>query len=648
MRRASPIPRDRSGLWDAETERLLLGTGLVAAFQASDAFAMRGCGNGLVALEWTALDRSGLQRSVRIDLDAEGRAAECARPFVHWSAIPMARSHVVVAPDILTFIALRHASRTESIFPFVVVTPVGGLPADWSDLRYWEFDRVTVLSNGLAAPSRIVRLLADRRVPHVGVIAPPGGDTWLRWAVGRACVGHDDLSALETTALPVGAFDHVRIRRRDGADWLRRTCRMADAEGRLCRVATVEGPQPSDVALLVVRSDRTSAVVSTSAASGGLNARSADWTAAAAAAFLDGAAPPSPEDVGRMLHGLLAPVVGGGRSLRILSAFVALTYVHQAAEELPVVLVRGGSASERLALRRLLAAVCHGAVVASRCRAMQLARILDAGDGTLLLDEPGPLCGPSGPTEFGRLLADGAVRGASAYTRVSDRHGLRTLDVFGPKLVLTAAGTAAGLAVAVETLDLATSGAIAADVHPPVAVQAARDALYAWAMCFHASGRGVKAPDGLLEMLAEELHGAEQDQPGDGLPTVGLQPVRQAEPTPMDEMDVVLDVVGSGGYAAMIQVMLEIAVRGGDPATFSPERVGRRIATHRRIDAAAPVERRRLLGQISRIYPLADVGRERDAASAFRFCLDRGCGECRYDKVCESVAPALRKRKRSL
>lgn len=626
----------------------LEASGSKSTFGEGSPFKLRDLPDGRLALEWTTLDRTGISQRVRADIDARTYGVAPHRPFAHWSEVPTPRSHVIVVPDILTFVAIVPARRLESIAPFVLVAQVGGAPPEtWFDRSYWGFEKVTLFSDGFFHPSGLIRHLAERDVPNVGVAAPPGGGTWRDWAGGQRRLHHDAFAGIEQSALPVSAFADLPAQRRDGIERLRRRCRTLDDAGRLCRILEIDscGQVPAHTRL--VRSDRTSALVPRQAPSN--DADVPPWRTPSLATFLDECFAPSDADVGRALREIVGPLVHEDlRAMRMITSFIALTYVHQACAELPVVLVRDGHMDARHALRRVLAQLCCSPVVISRVRAHQLARVLDASDGTLLLDEPGPLCGPRGPTEIGRLLVDGAVRGASTFTRVSDRHGLRTLDVFGPKLVLAAGGSAVGLSGVFETIDMPQQAAGSAAVSPDVAANV-RDALHAWAMRFHVQLTGIPA-DRILPTIAEALHGC-----GDAVSAIEpgavlLRPVAELERSPADEMEDVFDAVGSIGHVAMIQVMLEIASRGLDPDAFSPERVGRWIAAHPRVDRDAPVERRRLHGQISRIYPLigATADADADATSAFAFCLERACEDCRYETVCGGAYPDLHRRKRGI
>jgi len=105
-----------------------------------------------------------------------------------------------------------------------------------------------------------------------------------------------------------------------------------------------------------------------------------------------------------------------------------------------------------------------------------------------------------------------------------------------------------------------------------------------------------------------------------------------------------------GGCLSLLQLMFEVALRGGVGADYSPERVGRWLVTSGLLEPEAPVTRRRLYGQISRLYELRREGASGDAAPSgnpFAFCVETSCDGCRYARVCPSIAPGMSSRKRS-
>lgn len=658
---ARPASRPSAHLIDKVADRWVRSLGLDTAFTRSGGFRAREVSQDTIRLEWVALERMAGYRQVSAEVSLESGMITVDRPFSHWSDLPSARSRVLIVPDILTFIALSKAINSESVFPFVMVTPVTGLrtPPEWLDLRYWDFKSVTVLSDKLSNPMPVFNFLANQGLKNLGIMSPTGAATWRSWALGRR-VRYSDFAAVEGMALPACAFTPTAIEDVSTLGQLRRGLRTLDGEGRLCRL--VSGWRSSsgltrEDQIATVRSDRTYSAIAARPRRlinrfAPPQVRDADghWALHSIATFLDdGAAPTSPE-IGRQLLDLILPFVSGElAAARSLAAYVALTYVFPGIGELPLLVVHGGGPSERLALRRLLANVLFQPTVVARNRALQLARIADAGSGVLVLEEPGPVCGPSGPTELGRFLESSLVRDASSYTTVTTRYGLRKLDVFGPKIVISANEIAAGLACSAEIVQMpqGVSSATISKSHN----DSVRDALHVWSMrSFKAlqSACVDKHAGEMMRIVAQELFGSVPMPPLDTAttsqaPTPAPQPRQRA---PNEVMDDVMAACGSNGYLSMVQVMLEIALRGANGPHLSPERVGRWVTTHASIDASRLIERRRLYGQISRIYPLESCSHERrDITAAFEFCTNRVCGECRYDSVCATTFPGMQDRK---
>ena len=656
----APAPGARPPLAQTAALSWARSMGLQALFASGEGYLVRDLRSGVVRLEWAAVERTVGNRPVFADVEIASGAVTSSRSFAHWSGPPTAQSHVLVAPDILTFLLLRQATVGESIWPFVIVAPVPGsdLPPEWSDQRYWGFERITILSDTLSHPSPTLPLAAEMALPNAGVATPPFGVSWRAWASGTRRVGYSEFKGIERGALPVASFG---VERGNGdPDWLRRRCHLLDDEGRICRLAYVDWPGGGGLRSghrpIVVRSDRTYASVAAPpiGASRGSTAKPAlGWSSDAAAAFVNGAAPMSATDIGEWMASLFDKHVGNAASARMLSACVALTYLFPLFPELPVLLVRAGTPVSRLATRRLLTALCHQPSMVTRTRAAQLARIADAGGAVMIMDEPGPLCGPHGPTEVGRFLEACTLPDTSSYQALTSRHGLRPLEVFGPRIVVMAQGSAAGLACAVTTIDLSATEAetVAIDLER---CDQLRNALNHWSLAASAKlldRAGCLDGQRVLPMLAQELFGNvattcprhKTEEPR--LPAVAAPP----EPTPTQLMEDVLAACGRAGHVAMIQVMLEIALRGAGGEALSPERVGRWLSSHPKIDQQRAISRRRLHGQISRIYPLiAGNGQPSDASEAFGFCADRPCGGCRYEQVCPVTFPELRRRKQAL
>jgi hypothetical protein len=227
------------------------------------------------------------------------------------------------------------------------------------------------------------------------------------------------------------------------------------------------------------------------------------------------------------------------------------------------------------------------------------------------------------------------------------------LEIFGPKIVMLAQGTAAGLACAAATVEISSDEGSTGAICPDACARL-RDALYHWAMETFSGLRDKALGLGasrVLPLLTRELFGAAATlvhSDGAEQPAAATVAV-PVEASPKQLMEDVLAGCAGGTHLSLMQIMLEIALRGGDGDALSPERVGRWLSSHPKVDAHRPVERRRLYGQISRIYPLVVRDEEAgDAIDAFEFCKTRECRGCRYEQVCPVTFPELRRRKQLL
>jgi hypothetical protein len=646
---ASAAVLERARIWAREN-------GLQAILHASMTVVEDPSGASDFHLAWKALERNGGRSSVSVGIS--GNLVTTSRAFAQWSDLPTPESDVLVVPDILTFLRWSDAISHRDVAPFVLVAPGDrhAVPPEWHDADYWRFASVTVLADDVLDPSAAMLALSVLGDDHIGVAPPPLGLTWSAW--GANCeLGAESFQAILDRSSRARSFQRI-VQHNAAQDFRSCTKRDLDACNRLCRMVPVEDGEDIDgYRQIVVRSDRTCAPVLALTSRAGTQTRyrrdmqNVAWTEKSVDGFLRGESVVG-QGLGDRISEQLRPHFGADlASLRRLAAFIALTYVYQALDELPLIVVRGGAPFSRLAMRRTAASLCFSSTVTARVRAAQLARIADAAPGTLILDEPGALCGPGGSTEIGRFLENGLVRDASAYTSMSGASALRPLDVFGPKLVFSSTACASGLGCTVYDVEI--SGVPEPSAPMPAAVLAGlRDMLNVWAMDAVSRLRdhlGPQAPASsvLPALLADLFHNRDGD-------LVTSPPARapgpyssQAKPSPERRMERMLEGCAGRDWLSMVQVMLEIALIAGDDQTYSPERVGRWLAARPEIDGSIATERRRLYGQISRIYPLRiDQGASRaEAASGFDFCLSRVCSDCPYQNVCDATFPGMRKLK---
>ncbi|USI73939.1 hypothetical protein [Sphingomonas morindae] len=594
-------------------------------------------------LRWRGLDRLGAAQTYRASVDRWTGELIADRPLANWSDRLEKVSRVIVAPDMPSFWRLVEAIGDSSVYPFVLVasTASRSAPHEWLDPRYWRFEQLILLFDSVTTPSPLLPILSKE--VKAGVALPPANATWRDWAAANV-VDYAALDRISRAAKSIDDHRGITVQQRGGSfDAI--TSRRLDDEMRLARTVFVEPGRGTGSLRMLIRSDRSAAEIvhacGTRTVAQAAAPDDAVWSMSSVESFLSGDSR-KPRDLGERLRKAVVPLLKYHADARSVVAFVGLTYIFAAFDRLPILVLRGGSSSGRLAVRRMLSAICHSPVSIARARAARLARVADAGGGVMLLDEPGPLAGPHGPTEVGRFLEAGCVRDASTYVVVTGRDGLRSLDIYGPKAVIGARIAGSGLGCRVEEVEL--SDATPCDFLPSEA-GALRDDLYLWSMnLMEELGGGWRkagVPDALA--FAEEQMFAEAESPILPAPQERSDPLR---PSPEEVMRKVLVACGNGGHLAMVQVLLEVALHGGDPEALTPERVGRWLAIQPEVDAGA-MTRRRLHGQISRIYKLnsGDTPVSDDPAAAFAFCVEKPCAECRYSEVCGAIFPGMHARK---
>lgn len=618
--------------------------------------------------------------------------------LAHWSTAPAHTSHVLILPDIAALWLMQQALG-ESIEPFVMVAPMDPMqpPPEWADAGYWRFKAVTILRDSPFETSATVALLGKLSGSGSRTMNPPAGSSWRDHLRENGC-SYEDLVQLISYAtehsngfVADGTAPAASVRSRLSM----RSIHDLDDDGRLRRCVRLlerqtgqDGRARERVRDVVIRSDgaclelvrvpappgtpKSALTVATSDGTrlserlSGLTPCA--WSLEGLAAFVTGNARFDTGNRSRatwviLLH-LLVDAGLDVSSAQVIGAFVLMTHLHCAFLELPVLVVHGGSDEARLVVRSLLAGLCHGAVQVARTRAANMARLADATGGTLLLNEPGPLMSANGSTEVGRFLSSSATPDTSEHNVFDPHHGCRALRIFGPRAVIAKTAPSDGLGCALEIVGLDALGALKRKPALDAAISELRDCLYAWSMSTIGEVtrrvQGLAGTDVLAMIL--ELVGADLDrQQSPDIPAaretavVETSPVARATAAPArvnpaDTLAAAFATTTRGrDTLSMIELMLELAVLEADPEECNPERVGRWLAAHEKVDHSVPVTRRRLHGQISRLYSLlperAALGTGPESKTVFSFCQGKACGGCRYEAVCDRICPGMRDRK---
>lgn len=628
-------------------------------------------GLGILHVAQTREGRRYLAR-LRIDTVGAVRALAPGAPVPLWSRACGQGGHMIVLPDLASWWRLAQAVGEDALDPYVVTFPSHpGVPLEWRDAGFWqEFAAVTVMVDEPTGGD-LLHAVAAAAGSRVTVALPPGAGTWRDVLANDAAFDRTRLDVIVQDAPPLAHYmgraddaarldsDPVDPHRLDRQRQLMRVLRIEErvdvasvqgraerhrlrdvivrSDGMMLDVVTLPAPAGTPPADQVVAlSDGTRLRCAPSTAS------CCRWSFRSARGFLargddervDGAAL-----LADVRHEFEAVAGSSGDAAMMAAAFVMMSYVFQAFGELRVPVFYGGNPIGRARLCGTLARLAHNGLVRTRSRASVLAHAGDEIGGAIVLDEPGSLAGPEGPTEIGRFLAASCVAG-SAWDYVGGS-GRRSLMVFGPRAVVAQRRPVAALAgltldvevgVPVDQSRAADEGACAALV----------DRLYRWSMrairdadSWTVGMGGAEAP--ILRLTAAgQMEAETAPVVSSGLEADAL--LREAlDACTADGKDVV----------SITQLMLEASLRGGVAPDFSPERVGRWLTASGALAPGALSTRRRLHGHISRLYELrSDAGGPaREPADPFAFCTATRCEDCRYGSVCPTVFPGLSDRK---
>lgn len=343
----------------------------------------------------------------------------------------------------------------------------------------------------------------------------------------------------------------------------------------------------------------------------------------------------------------------------LLSLFVAGTFVHRVFDAFPILMVNGPKGSGKSELGQALAGVACNAVVAGRITSAGLVRLLAESRGTVVLDDLEAVSASrSGIDDLSQILKV-SYKASTARRIQPGRDGrIEVLDFFGPKVVSNIGGCDPVLSS--RTLQIAMRPVPADAEIDAGLIDCAdlRDELHVWAMCdvglvseayrpLAAAARDRRAEIAApLRALAEVAGGSWAGRLSEALAT---------GPQVVEPVDAVLSralrrLVAEEGVIelAMPRLALEMAAQARGPLEMpSAESLGRMLLALGARDRTGEVERRRLHGEVTRVYRLSDsflheVGAGGAADDApFSFC-SGACSACRYDAVCKDAVPWLK------
>lgn len=603
------------------------------------------------------------------------------RPSLHWSSPPCPGAHLVVAPDMVTFWLLEARLGLSGIAPFTLVTRShdAGMPIEWSDPAFWDaFGEITLLLDRPARGDGILTFAAAAHDVDVGVLPAPHRSTWREFLANSLAFDRAELREMVDQAADLSSYLSNAGSANDvqRADFRIVSIHDLDENGRMTRLlrleqsATVERSGRTFIEHrlcdFIVRSDRRmlelaplpappgtapahrlSALVDGTRIdrppAGGVS----DWGIASVEAFLAGTGAVDEARLFDELVSRLREETGLDRDLLIFpAAFVMMTFVYQLFAVVPPLVIEGGPLMTRQRLARIVTALSHGGLLVSRSRARELARLADRSGGGMVIDEPGTLMGALGPTEIGRFVLSSTQPGMSTEHLYDERDGTRTLRTFGPRMVVRSHPAPLSvcdgeIVVSLDGCALASTGRL----QSPGALGGLKDDLYTWAMAAVANGTFGSAPISLSSSYDQlfAIFGVDPSPPAPASAS-SIAAVEDGGNILKEALDACRRV--SGQSVSIAQLSLEASMRGGTGDGFSPERIGRWLMASGELDTTIPVSRRRLHGQVVRIYRLRSLpGDTPRLEDPFDFCTRRGCGDCPYANVCEDVLPGLRRKK---
>ena len=583
----------------------------------------------------------------------------------------------------------------------------GGPPPGWRDPRFWRgWDRVVLGLSGRADDEDLVGVAGRAADRELHRCAPAGGERWAdlvrtggsaaeirrlisdapRWlsvaslpssasAPAQADGDYEaDPVAIEG-AFVGGRMHHpVTVERREleqhgtGAVEVvqRYVTRVLRSDGVLLDVVRLPAPRgtPASGRVLAL-SDGTRIV---SAPQPG---RFGTWRFASIRDFIaarEAGREPARRHAARLLADVEAQMratvwLPHAEDYALAALFVMATFVHRVFDAFPILLVNGPKGTGKSELGQAVAALSCNGLVAGRVTPAGLVRLLAESRGTVVLDDLEAVGAGRGSDDLVQILKT-SYKASTARRVTPGRDGrVEVVDYFAPKVVTNIAGADP---VLLSRMLPVRTGAMPDGVELGMGVAdvaALRDELHTWAMCDAAAVADAYAPlrDATRDRRAEIAAPLRAVAAVVGIPDVArrLEEALSAEPDIVAEpIDTVLRrlvrrIVEEEGAVelAMPRILLEIAsASGGSLRLPSAESLGRLLIANGAREAEGEVSRRRLHGEVVRVYRLSERFVERfarpssPAPDAFTFCA-APCVACAYEAVCAAATPGLREAK---
>jgi Protein of unknown function (DUF3631) len=375
----------------------------------------------------------------------------------------------------------------------------------------------------------------------------------------------------------------------------------------------------------------------------------------------------------------------------VLTLYVALSFVYQVFEAIPLIMVRGEKGTGKSELGDAVSRVSCNATVIGQGSAASLVRLLNEARGLVVLDDLESIGRALEGTAFGdvgQMLKLSYKRGTGRKA-ITDKNGKTAVfDFYGPKVVNNTRGADPILGsrmLNVQTRRIPDGASRAAFLtgSEPEELARLRNELHVWGMAearlvHERYARLVESRRDRQGEIAAPLRALAELSGDDGIrqslesALVRWHTRRGRIESPAELLKEAIDNCIRGGateHVSASQLLLELrqlaeenpACSAGQarPAWRRPEWVGHQLLALGARDPRTKVRRARLYGLVTRIYELqqgyvrevlegSDAGGGPPPAprAPFAFCEEATCGGCPYDGVCASTVIGLKARKR--
>jgi hypothetical protein len=370
----------------------------------------------------------------------------------------------------------------------------------------------------------------------------------------------------------------------------------------------------------------------------------------------------------------------------LLALYIAVSFVYQIFEAVPLVMVRGDKGTGKSELGDAMAKLACNAAIVGQGSAASIVRLLNEAHGLIVLDDLESVGRALEGTTFGDIsqMLKLGYKKCTARKTITGKNGKTTVfDFFGPKVINNTKGVdpilgSRMLHIHTRKMPEAVRGKFGVGGGEPEDLIQLRDEFHVWGMA-----NAHLAYSTYLSLMKsnwdrqEEIHAPLRTiafLSGDDLIRQSLEAAlrrqstrrrRIQEPVEMLKEAInscILDGATRELSAAQLKLEFQIVIeqnRDSDNSQESylwsrPEWIAQQLISLGVREPGSRVTRARLYGHITRVYKLrsayvSDVIAAEPArtitqhgSSPFSFCEDTVCDKCPYEHVCPGTVPGLK------